>query len=429
MRRFLLGKPSTALRESYIWYSIGGMLNAGQSALILMVISYTNSAEDAGIFSIAYAIACLTLTIGNYGMRNFQATDVREKYKYSIYVNSRIITVTVMMLLIVYYILKGFFELDYSREKCLVILFVGLMKIVDAIEDVVHGRLQQKGRLDIGARCMASRYILVLCTLSIMLLFTHNLLFALEITFIVSLGYFMLTLFMIWACLEDKITIHIADRKIYMLLKENFGLFIGSFTMLYIANAPKYAIDKYMDDTMQACYNYIFMPVYVVSVLNTFIYQPILTKLADICERKELKEFNSVFFKQLLLILSLGSGILIVCFFIGIPILSIFYNINLSDYKIQLLLLILGSIFLAVLGYLGVVITILRKQNWLILGYLVAAIMAHILAEPLVLSWGITGATVSYTGIVFLLMIIFALIFIKSKRVILGRGEYESKFL
>ena len=40
---------------------------------------------DGGVFTIAYAIGNLMMTIGKYGMRNFQATDVNEKYSYKEY--------------------------------------------------------------------------------------------------------------------------------------------------------------------------------------------------------------------------------------------------------------------------------------------------------------------------------------------------------
>ena len=41
--------------------------------------------NDAGIFVIAYAIGNLMLTIGRYGIRQFQASDVVEKYSYREY--------------------------------------------------------------------------------------------------------------------------------------------------------------------------------------------------------------------------------------------------------------------------------------------------------------------------------------------------------
>ena len=48
--------------DCFIWNSIGGTLNAGQSVLILMVITRTAGLAAAGVFSIAYATGNLFLT-------------------------------------------------------------------------------------------------------------------------------------------------------------------------------------------------------------------------------------------------------------------------------------------------------------------------------------------------------------------------------
>lgn len=411
MKKFLLGNPNSALRESYIWNTIGGLLNAGQSALLLIVLSRTNGVDDAGIFSIAYAIASLTVTVGKFGMRNFQATDIKEKYCYSAYVTSRIITSVGMLLVTAYYIFKGLFFLDYSIEKCMVILFMGLLKMVDAIEDIVHGMFQQKGRLDVGAKCMATRYILMLVIYAVCLCVTHNLLISTAVAFVFSLAYFVYTTAIIYGEFREPMRIALFDREVYRLLAECFSLFAGSFLMIYIANAPKYAIDEYMNEAVQACFNYIFMPVYVISVLNTFIYQPILTKLAIFFEEKKYKEFLRLFSRQFAVICGLVICVLAGGYLLGIPVLSLLYNTDLSAYKMPMMVLLLGGGFLAASGYLGVVVTIMRRQNWLMIGYVLSALIALVAAKPLVLSQGAMGAAVLYTCIVFGQMVIFGVIF------------------
>lgn len=413
MKKFLLGNTDTILKESYIWNAIGGMLNAGQSALLLIVISRTNQVEDAGVFSIAYAIACLAVTVGKWGMRNFQATDIQGKYDYGTYVSSRCITCLMMITMIFYYILKGWWLSDYTIEKCIMILMLGLLKMLDAVEDVVHGMFQKKGRLDIGAKSMATRYILTLSICGISLFLTHNLIISTGISLIVSFVYFLFATLLVYGEFKEKAIISFSNRYVWRLLSECFSLFLGSFLMIYIANAPKYAIDECMNERVQACFSYIFMPVYVISVLITFIYQPVLTKLAIFYEEKRDKEFMNLFFRQLLIITGLILGTLLCGFMVGIPILSLLYNINLMEYKLPFMILLIGGSFLAVSGYLSVVITILRKQKWLLIGYILAAVIAFFATKPLILFGGIIGASCLYTGIVFLQVIVFVIIFIK----------------
>ena len=76
----------SAKKEAYIWNTAGSMLSAFQSVIMLMVLTRVCDLETAGIFTIAYASANLFLNVGNYGMRNYQASDVKPKYAFSIYV-------------------------------------------------------------------------------------------------------------------------------------------------------------------------------------------------------------------------------------------------------------------------------------------------------------------------------------------------------
>lgn len=416
MKNFVRGNSKTIYKDSYIWNTVGGMLNAGQSALLLVIISRTNSVEDAGIFSIAYAIACLTVTVGKWGMRNFQATDIQEKYDFGVYVSSRIFTCILMMIFTIYYIVKGVLWSEYTWKKCIVILLLTLLKMLDAVEDVVHGMFQRKGRLDVGAKSMATRYIVMLLVCGSSICLTHNLVVSLLISLIISSAYFLFVTSLVYGDYKEKLNLSFTDRHMWQLLGECFSLFIGSFLMMYVANAPKYAIDEYMNETVQACFNYIFMPVYVISVLNTFVYQPVLTKLAVYCEEKKRREFLRLFFRQLLIIVGLALCVMLCGFFAGIPVLSFLYNINLDEYKFPFMILLLGGGFLAVSGYLGVVVTILRKQNWLMTGYFLSAILAFFAAKPLTLHWEVVGASYLYTGIVLFQALIFAAIFIKFYR-------------
>lgn len=413
MRKFLLGNPNTTLKSSYIWNTLGGLLNAGQSALLLIVISRTNPVEDAGIFSIAYAIACLTVTVGKWGMRNFQATDIQGKYNYSVYVSSRVITCILMMIMTLFYILKGVIVSGYSLEKCFVISIMGMLKMLDAVEDIVHGMFQRKGRLDVGAKSMTVRYIVTLSSCIIFLCVTHELSVSVGLSFILSGICFIWSTCLVYGEFRENVIISFMDKNVRNLLAECFSLFAGSFLMIYIANAPKYAIDEYKNEAIQACFNYIFMPVYVISVLNTFVYQPVLTGLATYYEENNSKEFLRLFLRQLLIIFGLAVGVIVCGTLFGIPVLSLLYNTDLSEYKYPFIILLLGGSFLAVSGYLSVVITIIRKQNWLLTGYVAAAVIAFFAAKTLTLSWGVTGAAFLYTGIVLLQALIFGVIFMR----------------
>ena len=338
-----------------------------------------------------------------------------------------------MLLVILYHLLRGYLFIGYTPNKCAVILMLGLLKLVDSFEDVWHGLYHNLGRLDVAGRCMTTRFALMIISMAIGLVCTHDLLISSCIAFGVSLVYFIWTTVLVFpvvkelylnsdgtfkdmeidAAEEDKVSV--ADksdlRAVPGLLKENLALFAGGFLALYIANAPKYAIDEFMTGTQQAMFNYIFMPVYIVNVLNMFIYQPMLITMASSFEIKDYKKFIKLFFRQMAIIFLLVSAVLLGGYLLGIPVLSLFYNTDLTRLKIPFMILLVGSGFLGMEGYLQAIITVMRKQNLLLIGFGISAVLALALSRPAVLKWGIMGAAMLYSGIIMLQMLVFIVLF------------------
>ena len=145
------------VRDGYLWNSASGMVNAVQSVIILILITRFAGIEEAGVFSIAYAIGVLLQMFATYGVGNFQITDVREKYSFSDYFWNRSITVFASLALLALYCSLKSLSGDYSSEKTLIVLLIGAWKLVGSTENVFYAMFQQKGRLDIGAKCYTIR--------------------------------------------------------------------------------------------------------------------------------------------------------------------------------------------------------------------------------------------------------------------------------
>ena len=194
------------------------------------------------------------------------------------------------------------------------------------------------------------------------------------------------------------------------LLVECFPLFIAAYLVMYIGNAPKYAIDKVMPSEAQACFTYIFMPVFVISLLSQFVYQPVISKLAMLWNQSRLQEFNKLIFRQVGLILVLSAAAVIGGYLLGIPVLSLIYGVNLDEYKTALVILLLGGGALAFVNFLQMIITVARKQNLLNIGYILAFLAFVLLGKMVVEEYGIIGISVFYTVVVLGIGIIFGII-------------------
>lgn len=426
LKRFIIGQEDKARAQSYIWYSVGGMLDAMQSALLLMVISRTNGQDDAGVYSIAYAIASLAFAIGCFGMRNFQASDIKHKYSFRTYTSSRVITNIVMMLVAMYYCIKGVLFTGYTIDKCIVIMLITTLKLIDSTEDVFHRMYQSEERLDIAGRCLASREIVMILAFGISLIFSGNLVVSAGIAAIVSFCWFLTTTTIVYGEIkkgsimntgyDKKVRIKLLDKSNISLLIETLALFVGAFSTIYIGNCPKYAIDAYCSSAEQASYNYIFMPVYVIFMIGQFAYQPVLTELAACHKNGDRKGFMRLFWRQILIIIGFVGIVVIGAYFLGIPVLSLVFGTDLAAYKWPLLLLLTASGLLATVDYLNVVITVMGKQKFLIIGYALAIAASFIMATPMVTTYGVMGAVILYSGVMLTECLVFAGIFVASRK-------------
>lgn len=405
-----LEKTNNIKRSSYTWNALNAIISALQNPVILLVITRTNGVYDAGVFSIAFAIATLMLYVGLYGLRRFQSSDLDEKYSFSEYHGMRILTCSMMIFISIIYCIYGMIFTGYSMEKALVIFMICIVKVCQAYSDVYHGCMQQKGRLDVATKSSSIRYGLEMAAYAAMLVITRNLLLSTAAFMAASIAGLIFTSVNAGGnyCTYRP---SFNRTKIKALAIEGFPLFASLFLNMYISNAPKYAIDAFLTEEIQAIYNMVFMPAFVVMLIANFIFNPILTTYAELwleSTRESITKLKKQIRKQMLFILALTVLGLAIAATIGIPVLSIIFGVDLAGYKMELCIVMLGGGALAYATYFSTVITVIRLQKTLIVCYGIIALAAKLLSKFFVLGYGIAGAAGMYA---FLMTILAAMLF------------------
>ena len=400
-------------RRTAIWNMVSSILGAAQSAIFLLVVTHVCDAVYAGIFSIATTLGYQIIAIGSYGMRNFQATDVKQKYKFKEYLLSRYFTSIAMFIFLIGYV----WIKDYSTEKALIILAFGVYKAVDVIEDVFHGEFQRYNRLDIGAISMTIRYVISFLVFAVVLITSHNLLFACICEAVISILVFII---LTYEVIKPRkiLSVKGALKHTGWLLRDCFPLFIGGFLYLYVCNAPKYAIDNCLSQESQMYFAILFMPVFVVNLLSSFVYRPLLVRMAICWNEKRNKEFWHMVMTQIALIFVLTIMGILGAYLCGTQILSLVYGVDVNPYRNCLVLFMFGGGFAALIGFLINVLTVMRLQTLLLLGYMVASVAALIVSNPIVSKLGIFGASVLYVGLMVLVaaFLLVSAVFYKKKK-------------
>lgn len=410
--RKALEKTNNVSRSSYVFNAVNAIVSALQNPIILLVITRTNGVYDAGVFSIAFAIATLMLYVGLYGLRRFQSSDINEKYSFSEYHGMRILTCSAMIFVSIIYCVYGMCFNGYNAEKAAVIFMICIVKVCQAYSDVYHGCMQQKGRLDVATKSSSIRYTFEMAAYVLLLVITRNLIISTAAFMAASILGLLLTSVNAG---KHYCTYRPSFRwdKIKLLAVEGFPLFASLFLNMYISNAPKYAIDTYLTEEVQAVYNMIFMPAFVVMLIANFIFNPILTTYARLWLQKSEESIGKLMQKikkQTLFIAGLSLFGLAVAYTIGIPVLSFIFGIDLSGYRTELCVVMLGGGALAYATYFSTVITIIRLQKTLIVCYGVIALAARLTSGLFVLNYGIMGAALMYGVLMSILALALCLI-------------------
>ena len=419
---------------NYIWNAIGGMLNAGQSVLVLIIVTRVCGLEAAGLYSIAFATGNLFMYLGNYGVRNYQVSDVDEKFPFRSYVLHRLLTVALMLLVAAVYCTYSLLRGAYSPAKTMTVAAMCLLKAIDCLEEVLEGRLHQRGRLDLAGKMMTVRLLISIGGMLAVLVATRNLLTATNAAIILAAAAVIL---MAAACRRTLLPLQpapelVADvgnagaapgaaaknrgaatspaaasaavsaarrgalRDAAVLMRVCFPVCAANFLSFYLINAPKYAIDAAMNETAQAQYNFIAMPVFVIQLLGMFVYQPVLVRMTLSWNRADKKGFLRDFLRITAGLLIIAALCLGGAYVLGIPVLSALYATDLSALKPELLLILAGGVFLAMNGFYSAVLTLMREQNRIPFMYLAGAVLSLILTPRFVEISGIMGAVISF---------------------------------
>ena len=410
-------------KNIYLWNIAGSFSNALASVLFLVAVARVTGSKESDIFSLAWSIAQLTLTVGTFQVRLFQATDVEGRFSFHQYLFFRILTVAAQMLVAVFYI----FHYHYTGLKAAVILSLCAYKAVEALSDVYQGWFQLKERLDLAGKGMTFRVILSMAVFIITLGVSGNLLLSCLIMTLISIACFILfeIRYMVQSGFQKEASETAKKRQkgiraLGDIFVKCFPLFLNAYLVMLIFNAPKMAIDRAitagnMEAGMQTVYNIIFMPTTVINLVY-LVFRPVVTKMAIEWNTGHSDEYLKLIRKVILGLTFIDIFILAGGYLLGIPVLAAVYGVNLGNTRKALMLLLLAGGLNTLVNVLDNALTVIRKQYTLIIAYVIAWIFAEWSASVMTGQAGIDGAAFSFLSAMGVLLIAVMILFIAGYR-------------
>ncbi|MGJ4796068.1 lipopolysaccharide biosynthesis protein [Streptococcus pyogenes] len=413
--------PSKQNQTIFLWNMLGSLSTAVISVILLMVVTRLLTSADSDIYAFAYSFANMMVVVGLFQVRNYQATDINEKYSFSQYLVARLMTCLLMLAITVIYLTLT----KTDSYKSTIVFLVCFYRSTDAFSDLYQGMFQQHERLDIAGKSLAYRNTLIFMVYTAIILYSKNLTLALVAVCIVSLVFIMYYDIghskKFQKLMFSELLSNISFQNSLKLLKESFPLFLNGFLIIYIYTQPKYAIE--LMTTLgevalgsQTIFNILFMPAFVMNLLILF-FRPHITQMAIALIRGQIKEFNKIqvqlfaYLGVFSLIVLVGSGLF------GIPFLSILYGTNLTDYWVDFMLIMLGGSIGSFATVIDNILTAMRKQQLLLIPYTGGFLISLLITNLFVMKYHILGAALSFliTMLVWLGLSIMIYLFIMNR--------------
>lgn len=406
-------KPTT--KQVFFWNMAGSVANSLLSVITLIIVTRMLTASETDIFSLGWSISQMMATIGTYQVRMYQATDVTGVFRFGQYFEFRIFTLLIMIVSSVGYIItKG-----YDSYKALIIIILCLFRAVEALADVYEGYFQQRERLDLVGKAVTYRVIITFIVFGVSLTLFHNLLIssiALLSGFTVSFLIFNLRYSLTVKAFDIRAKWNRGKYWVIKLVREVTPLFVNSFLMMMIINAPKLQIDEaisseILKDGAQTVFSILFMPASVLTLIY-IVFRPLLTKMAIEWNDGRMTQFLKIVLMMLGGLFVMSIVVLLAAWLFGIPVLSLLYGVGLNDYKLELIVLIIGGFLYTFSNVFDNALIVMRKQYLLLISYLFSWIFVNVTVKSLVSSMGLMGASISYTLSMGVFCIITMLIFV-----------------
>lgn len=386
--------------KNFMWSTIGAVIFGFTSLFFMIITTRINGIDIAGAFTYAFANACVFWTIGSYSGKTFQITETDEKYSDSDYLHNKATTCLVMNIIAIIFCL-------ITRPgilKTILIILLTIYRSIDAMIDSIHAIVQRNGELYKAGKSMFFRTIILVFAFALTDYLTKNIILSCIVILIINI---------LFCCVIDYRFIKNKYRKTKynseknkLLLKIGFSVFLYSFFATYVLNIPKYAINTYSTDEIQAIFGIIIMPASFLALISQYIVQPFLNNITENIKKKNYKQLYKYICSIGSCIIAIGLFAIVLCYFIGIPVLEIVYGVALDNQLNNLLIILLGSIFYSLVILISAIFIALRKTILQLILLIVTAICSLFLCYLLTRNYGIAGASIAYTiitGIEFIL--------------------------
>ncbi|OUP08439.1 polysaccharide biosynthesis protein [Collinsella sp. An2] len=398
--------------RDYVWNTIGTSIWGVVFPILTVVSTQLAGTEEAGMFSMAFVTGTLLMIAANYGVRNYQVSDIDETHSFSSYQINRWLTgITAFVVGLLYCTVR-----DYDAHMFTICAGVYVYKLVDGIADVYEGRLQQADKLYLAGISQALRSVAAVAAFSLLLFVTRDLAVASVAMAVASVASLVL-LTLPLALFETEKSRSWKIDEVIDLFRHCFPLFAALFLFNLIESVPKFVMEGALPYDNQLYFNALYFPAQGILLTIGFVYKPQLLRLASIWSNpRKRRRFDLIIVAVMAVILGLTIVMTLFMKWLGIPLMSFMYGVDFSQFKALAHLMVLAGGVTAAIDFLYAIITVLRRQGAVMKLYALSFGASVVLSLVLVNLLGLAGAVASYLGTMSLLLVLLVVEYARVRR-------------
>ncbi len=377
------------LKKNMLWNTVGNLVYLISQWLITVLVTNFFGYTDAGILSLAMSISATFQTLSLFGIRNFQVSDVKQKYSDNCYIGLRNITCVVAFILcILFSVING-----YNFKTIIAIILFMIFRLAENYSDVLHGFFQKNDRLYIAGQSLFIKGILIFTAFICGCLLFNSLNIGILFMTIVSVSETIL--------FDVIIARRMGATRFYdswvncaVLAKETFPLCLYMFLNSIIATAPKYILEKMCTEELLGAYSSIFAPALLIQAAANYIYMPFVSQFAKMYNKKNIKGFYNLSLKIMSIIVIAGLVILILAFFLGDWGLTLLFGESILEYSNLLILILVGTFSTAINAFFQMLATTVRALKDTVISSIIGAALSSFFSFVMIGFISADGASV-----------------------------------
>lgn len=388
---YIINRKPTLMKKSFL-YSLGSVLFSLSSMLWLVVVTRVLDTFASGVFSIGWAICQQMATIGYFGMRNVQVSDIDDEIGSGTFILVKFFSILSMLGVSVIYCLY----LGLSSEKVVISILLTILMATESLADLSAGFFQKNDRLDITGLSYIIRVSLYSITFIFSILIYKSLI--LSIFLAILLSFFWLIVFDFPILL--KMNLFKFDGVSYKSIINLFFMCLPIFFSSYLTNLlitiPKNSIELNLTTVDQSMFNLIFMPSSIMKMALGILLIPLYRKITLMWKDRDYSGLKKFIIMIIVAIFFLTIVLIVLTILIGIPFLTIVYGVSISSQEIPLILLIIAGSLNGIATFFIFILTVFNRQFYLLYIYGITVLLSMAITNKMVINYHILGASGSY---------------------------------